>query len=166
MKALKEAVQEVVNQIYQQSGEISPSTLVAKAKPKSSPIHNAFEWDDTKAGDEWRLLQARQWIRRVEIIYEDRTEQLIHVPVVRYNEGEPDAYEGREGCYKPISVVAKNVDEFELAIQETLSRLNAAKRAYSSLKAVAPDKATKGIRLPNFKKADRGFEIVEQALTA
>ena len=42
---------------------LTPLLLVNDAKNKKSPLHNCFEWDNTKAAGEYRLVQAREIIR-------------------------------------------------------------------------------------------------------
>ena len=49
-------------------GRIDPARLVQDAKPKNSPLHSAFEWDDRAAGAKYRENQARQMIRSVEVV--------------------------------------------------------------------------------------------------
>ena len=36
--------------------------FIKDAKNINSPIHDCFEWDDTKAGHQWRLQQARIYL--------------------------------------------------------------------------------------------------------
>jgi hypothetical protein len=43
--------------------------LVALAKPAKSPIHKDFEWDDTIAGHQYRLEQARNILRSIMVVY-------------------------------------------------------------------------------------------------
>jgi len=43
-------------------GQIKPEDVISEAQAEDSPIHNSFEWDDTKAAQEHRLWQARQLI--------------------------------------------------------------------------------------------------------
>ena len=40
--------------------ELWPEKTVAAARPKKSPIHKYFEWDDSTAATEYRLNQARR----------------------------------------------------------------------------------------------------------
>lgn len=157
MKSTKQKVQQVVSEIYAQQGKVRPSTLLEAAKLKSSPAHDAFEWNDNKAGHEYRLIQARTWIRKVRVIVEEHAERLVHVPTMEADNASP------EGYYKPISVVLKNRTEFEAALGATLANFNAARVAYEELKRAARG-TTKKERLPNFSKADKGFELVEEAL--
>jgi hypothetical protein len=50
-------------------GLLQPETVVESARPASSPLHSRFEWDNTVAGQQYRIWQARQLIRvSVEII--------------------------------------------------------------------------------------------------
>jgi hypothetical protein len=154
---IKDKVEQAVNKIYQELGQVTPSGLLNAAKPKASPIHDAFEWDNKKAGHQHRLWQARQWIRRVEIIIDDQPERLIHIPKI-----EQDGISG-EGYYKPPSVIVNKPDEFQAAKMETLTKLNGAKAAYEVLKEAAKRKIEKP--KTDFHKADLGFKQVEEALT-
>lgn len=158
MDTMKNKVEVAVNAIYRRDGQVSASVLVEEAKPVESPVHDAFEWNDAKAGQEYRLFQARQWIRKVEIIVDDRREELVHVPVI-VTESENDT-QGREGYYKPVSVVRASSDEYGRAMYEVTHRLKSAKDSYDRLKVL--DRTVKKI---NTKKADRGFEMVESALS-
>lgn len=44
-------------------GILRPVDVVAAARSKSSPLHDSFEWDDSKAAQAHRLEQARYLIR-------------------------------------------------------------------------------------------------------
>jgi len=154
----KLGVQQVVNELYQKHGEVKSSALVEAAKPKTSPAHKGFEWDNKKAGREYRLMQARQWIKRVEIIYPDRQERLVHVPVIKV---ERETVTLGEGFYKPISIVAQDKWELECALESVRSRLESAKKSYQELKKAAEKAEKKDI---DFQSADKGFDMVETAL--
>lgn len=160
MDAIRKGVQEVVTSLYSQYGEVKPSALVEAARSEGSPAHRAFEWDDSKAGEEYRLMQARQWIRRVEIIIEDRKDTFVHVPRIVIDK--ENQVKCSEGYYKPLSEIVKDKGEFEAAFEQTKGSLQAAIRSYEIMKKAA-GKADKK-RVPNFKKADKGFGIVRTAL--
>jgi hypothetical protein len=153
---IKEGVQSVVNEIFQQHGEVRPSILVEAARPVESPAHKGFEWNNKKAADEFRLMQARHWIRRVEIIVEDRAERLVHVPKIAYEEDSGIAE--KEGYYKPISVVWDDEDEYQSALSSVKARVSAAKAAYEELKKKPIKKA------PDYRTADKGFALIESVL--
>jgi hypothetical protein len=103
---VKEGVQAVVQEIYEENGQCSPSQLLERAKDKSSPAHSGFTWDNKKAGHEFRLIESRKWLRVVVIRTEaEQPERLVHVPVMSASEEETDS---REGFYKPASVIVES----------------------------------------------------------
>jgi predicted MarR family transcription regulator len=46
-------------------GILNPADVVREARPPESPLHSKFEWNDTKAAEDYRVWQARQLIRVV-----------------------------------------------------------------------------------------------------
>ena len=50
------------------AGDVTPRAVVRAAKPIKSPLHSAFEWNNTKAGALYRETQARAVIRSVEVV--------------------------------------------------------------------------------------------------
>ena len=150
-----DCIKAAITQLYYRDGEVRASALVEAARPQQSPIHNAFEWNNRKAGHEYRLIQARQWIRNVTIIIDDRTpERLVHVPVF-------DSLDTSEGYYRPISVVVQSHDEYAAALKSTLATLTAARAAYVQLKKAAVHHKQSRI---SFRRADRAFELIEKTL--
>lgn len=129
------------------NGELTASGILEEAKKKTSPLHNLFEWDDSAAAHEYRLIQARKIIRSANVRIEDAGDKIVHVPVEK-----SEKKSGKEGKYKKVEVVVKNVSDFELALKEVFKRLNAAKRALDELQGAAAeerpeDAATIGIAL-------------------
>jgi hypothetical protein len=47
------------------SGDLTPEAVVEAAKDAKSPLHPVFEWDDAKAGYQFRVQQAGVLIRAV-----------------------------------------------------------------------------------------------------
>lgn len=43
-------------------GELTPHLVVKEAKDKNSPLHEVFEWDNSIAGERFRVQQARELI--------------------------------------------------------------------------------------------------------
>lgn len=130
---IKNGVQEVAQSLYDQQGKVVPSELVEAAKPKDSPAHDGFEWNDKKAGQEYRLYQARNWCRRIEIRITPcaQPERLVNVPrIIQANAINEDT---REGEYQLHSVLIKRPDEFQRAMEQAQSKFAAAKKALDEL---------------------------------
>lgn len=49
-------------------GALTADNVVRDARPAKSPLHPFFEWDNRKAGHQYRLGQARHLIRCIDII--------------------------------------------------------------------------------------------------
>jgi hypothetical protein len=66
----------VVRDLIAEGGGEAPrlrETMVARARPKASPIHKDFEWDDKKAAHAHRLDTAGRLIRSIVIEYKTQT---------------------------------------------------------------------------------------------
>lgn len=54
------------------SGEVTPDDVVRAAGPADHPLHPVFEWDDLKAADGFRLIQAKDLLRSVVAVMPER----------------------------------------------------------------------------------------------
>lgn len=55
-----------------------PEKVVEEAADEASPLHSYFDWDDSEAARQWRMMQARALIRKIEVIYpDDRSESAV-----------------------------------------------------------------------------------------
>jgi hypothetical protein len=164
MESITKGVTQVAQELYDESGAVKAEDLLERAKAKDSPAHRGFEWNNTKAGHEYRLIQARQWIRRVTIIHEERPVQLVHVPRISMPaETEADDEAGKGGTYKPAEVIVKQPDEFERAMSEALMKLHAARRAVDHLQRIAEQSPTED-RAAMIAQVAKGLEILQSAL--
>jgi hypothetical protein len=59
-------------------GKLIPERRAAARKP-SNPLHDYFEWDDSKAGHKFRLWQARELIANVTIVRDEKAEKPVPV---------------------------------------------------------------------------------------
>lgn len=79
---------------------IDPEAVVAFAANPNTALHSQFEWDDSKAGHEFRLLQARQVIRvKYTVLDNGSGEQTPMRMFVSVREG------GKAAGYMPTSEV-------------------------------------------------------------
>lgn len=49
-------------------GDLKPGLVVEEARPEESPIHEAFEWDDSEAARLHRENQARRLMNRIDVV--------------------------------------------------------------------------------------------------
>ena len=128
---VRAGVSKVIQRIVDRDGSITAEVLLETAKPKNSPAHGGFEWDDSKAGHEYRLIQSRRWIRTTPIQVTDPETKELTVEALAWIK--PHRGMGPQGEYKPLSVIVENIDEFQRALQAANELLSAAKRAVDDL---------------------------------
>ena len=130
--SMTKKVQQAAQDIFDRQDEVSPSDLINEVSDPNHPAHDAFTWDDEEAGAQFRLIQARNWLRKIVIVRRKSQggEKLVHVPM---KIGTTPV----EGTYKPISAVINNVSEFDSAMKEALDDLRAAHRRVEQLRVAA-----------------------------
>lgn len=110
---------------------LQAAEVVEAARPKNSPLHSHFEWDDSAAAAEHRLNQARQLIR-LHIQYEPRIGRtcraLISVPSDRDHGG---GYRGTPAVLDSPRFRAEVLDE-------ALTKLANMRNNYSYLPELSP----------------------------
>jgi hypothetical protein len=58
-KRLTKEAEALLDELYAQHGELTEEIVEKAARPKNSPLHDYFEWDDNEAAYQYRLQQAR-----------------------------------------------------------------------------------------------------------
>lgn len=104
-------------------GRLTAADLVEENRPETAPLHNAFEWNNEAAAENWRLHQARH---------------IIGSLIVKREEKEPvRAYfkiERTDTKYTHINAILKSEADTELLLKNALAELIAFRRKYNALK--------------------------------
>lgn len=61
--------QEIEGIAEEHEGQVTADLLLEKATPTNSPLHEIFEWDDTKAAHGYRRIQAGYVLRNLRFEY-------------------------------------------------------------------------------------------------
>ncbi len=125
MNPLSKMNQKYMKNLLKRTGSFIPSDILRKAEDPECPLHDSFEWEDSTAAHEYRLIQARKIIRRYNVLIEEQDEMVVHVPIVSGS---------GEGEYKPRNVVVQIQSEYERALCEAYSKFAAAEDAVKFLK--------------------------------
>ena len=70
-----------IQALYERDGGVTPAALVDEARPPAAPLHQAFEWDNGAAAEQYRQVQARQLVRSV--VLAPQPERRETAPVIR-----------------------------------------------------------------------------------
>lgn len=107
---------------------VTPQNVVDLARNEKSAIHNDFEWNDTVAGEKYRLIQAAEMIRNFVIVREDKEAEPVRALQISTTVNE----------YKPVEIILRNEDEYQALLKRALAELEAFKRRYQTLTELEP----------------------------
>lgn len=126
-------------------GMLTPLNVLDAARDKKSPLHIIFEWDDTKAAEKYRKVQASTLICSIVIKpQESEPERRYFASIKPMGEG--------KAAYLPTSIAVENPYFRNQLIQKAIDDLEAAKKKYG--------------HLAQFEKVFKMFEKTKEELMA
>ena len=105
---------------------LAPKAVAWAREHPDSALHGALEWDDQKAGQEYRVHQVRQLIR-LHVVSEDGAPQLVSLTFDRSG----------AGGYRAISDVLKSRELTEIMLADALAELERVQLKFSRVKELA-----------------------------
>src|SRR5262245_29148308 len=68
-----------LERIHKRNGAVTPKLVLDAARDEGHPLHDFFEWDDSIAGDKYRLEQAMRMIMasKMVVVLAGQTNQVI-----------------------------------------------------------------------------------------
>jgi hypothetical protein len=117
---------------------VTPQAVVDEARPEEAPLHPVFEWDDERAGENWRRYQARNLIRAVITIEpsSDGKESTTQQPAYVHVEQRLDDGQKRK-TYMPIRTVVNRPDLFADALSHLQRKASEMQSAVEALERAA-----------------------------
>ena len=83
VKVSSKVVRDELLKLQDRKGRITPQAVVDEASDPKHPLHKLFEWDDSAAARKYRLDQARELIRSVEVVIHTESHEIEVVAYVR-----------------------------------------------------------------------------------
>lgn len=112
MQLSKAAQQELVTLAGESGNALNPRAVVAWAREHTeSALHRAFEWNDTKAADGYRLEQARAFIRLV-VTVPAKAPQVVRAFVSLEGDRGSIGYRSLESVMSDEDLRAQLIDQF------------------------------------------------------
>lgn len=113
---------------------VSAEEFVGAARPESSPLHGDLEWDDSVAGHQYRLQQAREILRSIMVVHVNgetsQPTRAFHRVVVA-----DDATS--RSAYVPASVVWEKQDYAAQVLEKARRELRNWSRRYREYEELA-----------------------------
>lgn len=111
----------------EKNGQLTAKNLVNVNRPEDAPLHSLFEWDDEKAGEKYREIQARGIIRSIVVKKENVKEPVRQfLNITR-----------EDNRYHSIDVLMSAQDTRIATLKMALAELVAFKRKYSNFSEFA-----------------------------
>lgn len=127
----------------------------AQSHPDSE-LHGQFEWDDRKAGREFRIWQARRLIS-IHCVIEEGTRRLVSLTIDRPKPG---------GGYRDVNQVLQNRALTDIMLDDAFAELERVRLKYERLKALTPIwKTAASVRRKTKAKAARAAKAKAKART-
>lgn len=123
---------EAIETIKKDRGELRPQYVVDAARAKNHPLHDAFEWNDTKAAEAWRNEQARYMIRSLQLeiyVAKDKPARTSRA-FVSQGAGIGD---GKESRFYTVAEVLSDADMREQRLRKVWNMLLSIKHEYEDL---------------------------------
>jgi hypothetical protein len=137
----------------QQGGRLTPLDVVRDARKRSSPLHPAFEWDDSKAAAIYREERARYILRSLVVVIATREPDKgeADCPVRAFVNVERDS----ESFYTPTVTALSDEELRRQVLEDALRELHVWEQKYRDLKElVAVFTAAQKLRLEFMPAAD------------
>lgn len=124
----------VLTDHYNKYNDLTPQIVVDEARPAGAPLHDRFEWDNDIAGEKYRLVQAQQLIRSVQIEFIDN--RTGEKKFVRGFHSRREA--GQEaGGYQPTQEIVQDEMALKLLLRQCEREIADLKRKYGHLSEFA-----------------------------
>ncbi len=111
-------------------GILLAESVVEAARPARSPLHDQFDWEDTIAGQKWRVHQARQLINVV-VQYLPGPSKLATKVFVSLSSDRV------QGGYRALVDVLSNKDARAMLLADAARELEACRKKYGHLQELA-----------------------------
>ena len=111
------------------AGTLTAENLVEASRPEEAPLHDEFEWDNTKAADEWRKHQARNIIHSLVLVTEPGTKTEGVRAFFKLEVKSPN--------YESIVAIVQEENKYEALKASALRELKAFQKKYAQITELA-----------------------------
>lgn len=129
----KQVIEEVL-QIEKEKG-LTAENLLKEAEDKNSNLHNFFDWNNNKAGEKWRLHQARLLLNEIKVIVNGKEMYAFESVIVNT---EDLSEEEAERCYKPVDEILSNEELRVQVIRTAITHIEYWKQQYGIYEELKP----------------------------
>lgn len=123
-------VEKELRALHSRDGVLTCEAVLDAARPKNSPLHGYFTWEDSRAAERYRLIEAGRLIATVKIEYAPKkAAQVVYTPAFIPT---GTSSEGKRQYY-PVEEVTKNDFLREKALADARREMENTRARYSHL---------------------------------
>ena len=122
-----EVVGKHFEKLEKEEGCVTNKNVLDSARPVDSPIHNLFEWDNSVAAEQYRLVQATKLICNLTVEVETEDKPIECRAFVDVSE------ESRTGSFINVNAAFRSEETREIVLKRALNELIAFKTKYKNL---------------------------------
>lgn len=126
------SAREALVALVERDGRITPASVLDEARDEASPLHPHFEWDDSEAAEQYRLVQARGLIRRYKVTVEVKPDTFVKVrqfsSVPSADPEHPDEHD-----YTLTSEALKDDEQRDFIFQQCIREIASLRAKYGAL---------------------------------
>lgn len=122
----------------QNGHDVTAEDIIQDGKNPKSPFHKYLEWNDRKAGQQWRLNQARYILRSISVIvqYDDGDKKLTRA-FVNVNRPSLDDEDEKRSVYVSVETALSKEDLRRQLLETALDELQSWQQRYKMLKELS-----------------------------
>ena len=135
----REKIRGVLTEIAEKhDGYLSPVAVLEAARNPDSVLHEEFEWDDSEAGEKYRLLQAAAIIRkaRITIVRKEIQAKTVRIETTREYQSRPSARNPEQG-YEHVQTILSDEEKKAEMLMQCFKELEAIQRRYRQLEELS-----------------------------
>ena len=123
---------EELARIEKEKGSLTPEMVVDESREDDAPLHPVFEWNDKKAAERYRIVQAGSLIRNVTV----KIEEVPRMEPVRAFVNVAPVGK-RKGVFVSIKSAMTDEDGRETVVARAMAELERVKEKYKDLQELA-----------------------------
>ena len=120
-----------LERLQEKHNGLTAAVVVSVAQNADSPLHSAFEWDDSVAAHEYRVTQARYILRSIVIKQVDKEEKQTRAFIVVRETEE------KGSIYLDTVTVFSNTELRVQALNRAMKELESFRKKYADLEELA-----------------------------
>lgn len=134
IKANPQAAGEQMEMLAASESGLTAETLLEASKPEDAPLHNDYEWNDTKAAVNWRFHQSRHFMISLVTVHVDESSTDEHAEPLIVRAVFPTG----QSRYEPLTAIVKEQSKYDKLLETAFRELQSFKKKYETLKELQP----------------------------